>query len=195
MGTTLFFKYRPDETFGGKKVLNLGCGSVQFKIPNVTNVDAYASCNPDIVHNLEVTPLPFEDKSFDLIIANHVFEHVNNWWECFEECARVCKVGGYIELWYPGSGSDSQLGYRDHVKIINQYSFFGIGDLQRPGSNAWASNQLGRNTSKLRVIRRTVVPSNKKLFRVIPRWLQTWIIDHLRNVTIEEGTLFQRVEE
>ena len=92
MGTSLWFKYRPDETFGGRKVLNLGCGSVQFKIPNVVNIDAYSSCNPDIVQDLEKMPLPFPDKTFDLIIANPVFEHLNNWWDCFEEGPENTKI-------------------------------------------------------------------------------------------------------
>jgi SAM-dependent methyltransferase len=195
MGTTLFFKYRPDETFGGKKVLNLGCGLVQFKIPNVINIDAYESCKPDIVQDLNKMPLPFKDKTFDIVIANHIFEHLENWWECFEECARVVKVGGMIEIWVPGDGSSSQLGYRDHVKIINAYSFFGIGDLQRPGSNAWASNQLAKHTSKLNAVTRKVTPIKKWWLRHSPEWFVKFCIEHLRNVTLEEGFLFRRTVE
>jgi SAM-dependent methyltransferase len=192
MGTSLWFKYHPEEKFGGKKVLNIGCGSVQFKIPNVVNVDAYESCEPDLVHNLEKMPLPFEDKSIDLIIANHIFEHLNNWWECFEECARLVKVGGHIEIWVPGDGSSSQLGYRDHVKIINTYSFYGIGDLQRPGSNAWAANQVGKITSKLTAVKHTIVPIRKWWLRKMPSWFLNFCIEHLRNVVLEEGFLFKR---
>ncbi len=51
MGTHIYDKYRPDHDFGGKRVLNIGCGFAQFKRPNVVNVDAYDICKPDALHD------------------------------------------------------------------------------------------------------------------------------------------------
>ena len=103
MGSSIYFKYPHYHTFGEKKVLNLGCGFAKFKSPNVTNVDAFDICKPDLVHDLNVMPLPFEDNSFDLILANHIFEHLPKWWDCFNECARVLKPCGRLEVYVPGS--------------------------------------------------------------------------------------------
>ncbi len=55
-------------------------------------------------------PLPFDDDTFDLVVASHVIEHVPNPTDVVAECIRVCRPGGliYIEapsersLWLPG---------------------------------------------------------------------------------------------
>src|SRR5688500_11325557 len=122
-GSGVYNKYPPTHDFKGIRVLNLGCGFEQFKFPNVTNVDAYDICNPDLVWDLNVTPLPFEDETFDLIVGNHVLEHVPLWWNLFNDCSRMLKPNGSMEIWGPGDGQDGQLGYRDHVNIINRCSF------------------------------------------------------------------------
>jgi len=54
--------------------------------------------------------LPFEDDTFDLVVASHIIEHVSKPVEFFGDCVRVCKPGGllYFEapsersLWLPG---------------------------------------------------------------------------------------------
>ena len=89
MGTSIFTKYPIGTNFGGRRVLNVGCGLAQYKFPNVTNLDAYDICKPDITWNLEKTPMPFKEGTFDLVIANHIMEHVKNWWELFNDCGRV----------------------------------------------------------------------------------------------------------
>ncbi len=40
-------------------------------------------------------PLPFEDESFDVLLANHVIEHLNDTDAFIREMRRVLKVGGY----------------------------------------------------------------------------------------------------
>ena len=50
--------------------LNLGCGS---KILNgYTNVDKFDYYNPNIVHDLEKFPYPFDENSVEEIILSHV---------------------------------------------------------------------------------------------------------------------------
>ena len=46
--------------------LNLGCGSKILE--GYTNVDKFDYYKPDIVHDLEITPYPFEENSIDEII-------------------------------------------------------------------------------------------------------------------------------
>lgn len=192
MGSSIYFKYHPGEIFGGRRVLNVGCGFAQYKAPNVVNLDAFDVCKPDVVWDLNKTPFPFKDNTFDLILANHIFEHLPNWWGCFEECARILKPKGRIEVYVPGAGSDSQLGYRDHVHIINHFSFFGVGNALRNGTNAWAAGQKDSYAAQLECVGQTRNTEKKWWIKRSPQWLQLWMANHLRNVVFEEGFFFQK---
>lgn len=192
MGTGVFFKYHPEEDFGGKRVLNAGCGFAKFHMKNVVNMDAFDNCSPDVVWSMENTPLPFKDGEFDIIIANHVLEHVKNWWACLNDMARILKVGGKMEIWVPGDGTDTQLGYRDHVSFINDLSFFGIGNLQRIGTNAWAGTEMGKSASCLFLIDHKKVLKTMWWIRFAPKPLQKWMAYHLRNIAMEDGFIFEK---
>ena len=52
--------------------LNLGCG--EKRIPDYINVDKYG--NPDIKHDLELFPWPWENNSVSEILLIHVLEHL-----------------------------------------------------------------------------------------------------------------------
>jgi SAM-dependent methyltransferase len=60
--------------------------------------------------DLNKQPLPFPDDTFDLVVASHIIEHLDNPVGFFGECARVCRPGGRIyvacpserSLWLPG---------------------------------------------------------------------------------------------
>ena len=66
-------------------------------------VDLVAGPAVDIV--VEGTSrLPFEDKSFDVVVASSVFEHDSTFWLTFQEMVRVTRDGGYIYLNVPSNG-------------------------------------------------------------------------------------------
>ena len=189
-GSGTYFKYHPQEGFAGKRVLNIGCGFTQFKAPNVVNLDAFDICKPDVVHNLEKMPLPFKENEFDLIIANHILEHVKGWWNVVSECARILKPGGVLEIWVPGDGSDAQRGYRDHVVTINDHSFSGITMANgRNSGNAWfeAGKVKAKWTDRLRLVNvvRHLVP--RWYIRLAPRFIQQFMLEHFRNIIAENG--------
>lgn len=190
MGTALLKKFRPDEGFEGKKVLNLGCGFAKFTAKNVVNLDAYEVCKPDVVADME-KPLPFEDETFDMILANHVLEHVKNWWACFEECSRILKKGGMLIVYVPGGGNDSQLGYRDHVSMINLFSFYGI-KTTSAGTNAWAETFKKMHANAMELVAIDRVYYDKPWIRRAPSFLRRWMGEHLRNVIDEDGYYFRK---
>ena len=57
-------------------MLNLNLGSGSKRVKNYINVDKYKIFNPDIVHDLEKFPYPFDDNSVDNIILSHILEHI-----------------------------------------------------------------------------------------------------------------------
>jgi SAM-dependent methyltransferase len=48
--------------------------------------------------------LPFEDNSFDLVVATSVFEHDPTFWLTFNEMLRVVKPAGFVYICAPSNG-------------------------------------------------------------------------------------------
>lgn len=193
--STVYSKYAPDCMFAGKKVLNFGCGLAIYKAPNVVNLD----CTPGeciTVVPADQVKLPFEDNSFDLIIANHVMEHLPNWFETMKEFARIIKVGGQIEIWVPPVSSDSAFTYRDHINCIGQESFAGCSTIVRPGSNLLAAKEFKTYGafSKLKLVHMTHRPIVTLWSVFAPDCVLNWMIQHLRNIVSEEGFFFIKGE-
>lgn len=55
--------------------------------------------------DLNKSPIPFDDDFFDVIIASHVIEHLNDPLVFFQECMRVLKPGGKFYLEAPSERS------------------------------------------------------------------------------------------
>lgn len=187
-----YAKYPQGSTFQGQKVLNFGCGKTTYEAPNVTNLDIYPHPGVNVI--CTENKLPFEDESFDFVIANHVLEHVPNWFDSFKELARVVKTGGLIEVWIPPVSSDSAFTYRDHINHIGVQAFSGCLNLPRSGNNLDAAikfKELG-HVANLRIIeyaKRAVVKP-----WVLLAWpsLLNFITTHLRNTVSEEKFLFRK---
>lgn len=194
MGTSAYNKYPPNHGFAGLKVLNIGCGFATYSAPNVVNLDAYGD-TVQVKWDLgDPRPLPFPDGSFDFILANHILEHVPNWWHCFEECSRVLKVGGYMRVFVPGIGSDSVLGYRDHINTINQCSWWGIRDFVSNPNNSWAAeNSSGYAQDMKMVVHIPHIDKTLKWVKWVPKFLYPWMAFHLRNVVKEMEFDFQKL--
>lgn len=82
-------------------VLNLGCGN--RPIDGAVNHDRIAH-RPEIsvVHDLNVFPWPWEDETFDLIVARAVLEHLRcTLIESVNECWRLLRPGGELALKLP----------------------------------------------------------------------------------------------
>lgn len=81
------------------KKLNLGCG--EFKKEGYINVDISPSVIPDIVHDLNVFPYPFEDDYFDLIEISHTLEHLQDPFRVMKELHRISKDGALVIIKVP----------------------------------------------------------------------------------------------
>ncbi len=90
---------------------------------------------PDI-ERVDMLAIPYPDESFDLVIANHVLEHVSDDLQSLQELRRVLKVGGKAILQTPFStrlhatwsdegidDDESRLqayGQEDHVRLFGR---------------------------------------------------------------------------
>mgnify|MGYP003954879041 CR=1 FL=1 len=80
-------------------ILDLGCGNKKRK--DAVGVDLNASTNPDIVHNLNKFPYPFESSSVDKIIMDNTLEHLQDIIAVMEELYRIVKPGGSVKIITP----------------------------------------------------------------------------------------------
>ncbi len=91
------------------------------------------------IQKIDMLSIPFEDNTFDFVIANHVLEHVNEVSTALKELNRVLRVGGFAILQTPyspvlyntfsdpGISSDSArlhlYGQEDHVRLFGRDIF------------------------------------------------------------------------
>lgn len=101
--------------------LNLGCGN--NKVPGYINIDKEPSVNPDVLHDLEQTPYPFESDSVEEIVAVHVLEHLGKDTETFfnimKEFYRILAPSGVMFIIVPHPRCDNFIGDPTHVRVIS----------------------------------------------------------------------------
>ncbi len=188
-----YVKYPPQCDFGGRKVLNFGCGTSIYRAPNVLNVDLVAK--DGVIVRDQAKSLGQFGTNFDLIIANHVLEHVPNWFDCFSEMAAILKDNGVIEVWIPPVSSDSSFTYRDHINSIGILSFAGTAAYRNPGCNliVGKENSEMKDVSRMIMISHLKRPYMKWWLHFAPHSLLDWFTTHLRNTVTEEGFFFKKL--
>jgi SAM-dependent methyltransferase len=104
---SIFFSKNAAFQDSSKKVLHIGPEKClhdllkkRFKsnyVPGDKFEEGYTGYGTDTV-NLDVTDLKFPDNSFDIILCNHVLEHVQEDRKAMREMYRVLKPGGFAIL-------------------------------------------------------------------------------------------------
>jgi SAM-dependent methyltransferase len=116
--------------------LLIGCGNSRVKKKSfdgpdwtdLTTMDHDPDCGADIIHDLEQTPWPVDDNSFDEVHAYEVLEHLGgqgdfrSFFAHFGEIYRVLKPGGHLIATCPGWQSIWAWGDPSHTRIISSAS-------------------------------------------------------------------------
>lgn len=99
---------------------NMGCG--HNRIDGYVNVDAFATCNPDQVFNLETTPWPWETGCATEILFNHSLEHmgaqVGVFMAIMKEIYRIAAPGALLRVNVPHPRHDNFLNDPTHVRAV-----------------------------------------------------------------------------
>lgn len=119
--------------------LIIGCGNSRKKqitfpeIPSewskdLVTLDWDESCNPTVVHDLNILPYPFDDDMFDEIHAYEVLEHLGTqgdyraFFNQFSELHRILKPGGYLIGTSPNWDNVWAWSDPGHTRVISPQS-------------------------------------------------------------------------
>lgn len=126
----LYLKEETDFFTSQKSVLHMApeqCFLERFKKLNhkYVTADLYS---PIADVKADITQLPFEDNSFDVVFCNHVLEHITDDTKAMQEMYRVMKPGGFGIFQIPQDLSrettfedDSITDRKERAKIFGQY--------------------------------------------------------------------------
>jgi hypothetical protein len=125
------------------KELIIGCGqrtgekllypSKNKDYQNPVTLDINPEHCPDVVHNLEVLPLPFGDNEFDEIHAYEILEHTGNlgdyefFFAQFSDFWRILKPAGVLYAIVPAYSSLWAFGDPSHKRVINKGTLIFLG--------------------------------------------------------------------
>ena len=117
--------------------LLIGCGNSRVKKlyigedkewKELRTLDIDPNCKPDVVHDLNVLPYPFEDNTFDEIHAYEVLEHCGRqgdyrfFFAQFSEFHRILKPNGRLLACCPTFNSIWAFSDPGHTRIISPAS-------------------------------------------------------------------------
>lgn len=103
------------------KILDVGCGA--NKTEGAIGLDNNPRTAADVIHDLGDIPYPFTDNEFDLVVSNHVAEHVPDVMAFIGELHRVTRHGGRIKLITPHYTNPDWANDPTHRNHINSYTF------------------------------------------------------------------------
>lgn len=103
------------------RVLDVGCG--KNKYPGAIGVDRNPRTSADALCDLDHTPYPFLDSTFDEIRAIHVVEHVEDVVKFMEEVHRLLRPGGRLYLVTPHYTDYASFCDPTHRWHLNSFSF------------------------------------------------------------------------
>jgi len=123
------------------KVLHIGAGRKGrvlpdwMKVPPHTSLDIISldqdvRLHPDITCQLGAEAIPLPTDSIDIIVANHVLEHIgkqgetDEWFAAFEECYRILKPSGKLCFESPMWNSVWAWGDPSHTRALSPEAFY-----------------------------------------------------------------------
>lgn len=80
----------------------------------------------DVDFKEDIQNLRFSDSSYDLVLCNHVIEHVPNDAAALSEMSRILKPGGKAIITIPGDFERGQTIYFNHLRYNGHYRDYGL---------------------------------------------------------------------
>lgn len=148
--------------------LNLGCGTDIRE--GFVNLDCIALDGVDVVHDLNLHPLPFGDGLFEEILCLDVLEHVD-YAPLLKECNRLLRPHGRIVIEVPHFASNNNFVDPTHRNrfSLKTFHFFTDGTFERSVRGYYYDFAFSRVVERKLVFDRSpVFPWN---------WLAQWLFN------------------
>ena len=158
------------------KKLNLGCG--KDILEDYINLDSISLEGVDVVHDLNKFPYPFEDDTFDEVLAKSVLEHLGNLGRVLEELQRISKLGAMIIIWVPHFASLGAFVDPTHKGFFTYYSF----DYYCESTKKGITSLDYYSKARFKMVKRKILyPKYFKLFELIANK-----VPHLHEVVLRK---------
>ena len=150
--------------------LNLGCG--EKIIPGYINVDKFG--NPDVKHNLEAFPWPWETNTVSEILLEHVLEHLGKdvevYFGIFKEMYRICTQGAKIKIIVPHFRHQYFFDDPTHVRAVTP---LGLQLFSKTANQHWIENGSANTPLGLYLdidfeLKQTLIKPSSDWFRLYP---------------------------
>lgn len=158
-------------------------GSAGCKNNDAVTLDINPEHKPDVVHDLNIRPLPFKDEQFTEIICHHVLEHLNDLSSVMPELHRICDREGSIYIEVPHHTSWCA-NTPEHKLRFNYFAFDGYieGGITRWIGHDKKFNLIKREITFHKSFRRIFL---HKLFNRFPHiyerfWAYIFPAEHLK---------------
>ena len=103
------------------KKLEVGCGD--NKREGYLGMDMVKLDGVDVVHDMNISPWPFDDNTFNEIIFDDVLEHSKNFLGILSEVYRVSAPNATIKISLPHYSSDNMYSDPTHTIFFSSRSF------------------------------------------------------------------------
>jgi len=104
------------------KIISIGSGEIKEK-GIIGTMDNNPSVNPNIMHDCNVFPYPFEDNELEGFVCEHIIEHLSDPMQVLKEMHRCCKSGAIIEITTPHYSSYQSWNDLSHKFHFGQNAF------------------------------------------------------------------------
>jgi len=145
--------------------LNFGCGSKI--IGGYVNVDIVKREGVDKVFNFNKFPYPFNDNTFDYILAENIIEHLDNTKEVILELSRILKDNGVIQIKVPYYNHVCAYNDAEHTHYFNERTFIDL--IEKKDA-----------TNKIILIEQKI--KGGFFWRWIPEWIRVSIGHYISNI-------------
>lgn len=113
-----------EKLMNDKSILILGAGKFQ-RLEGADHHDIYNFPGINLTFDLNQEKWPIPMESYDVIICDHVTEHLQSLIHFMDEAWRILKPNGYIEIRTPNAGVNFDLTHSDpsHIRCYRKHSF------------------------------------------------------------------------